>query len=168
MGELISTCVLEERWGGWNVWQLEEDGCVSDSDGGYAGSLTHIWVRLAFWFWQGVWGWEILSEGSRNHLLLREHFWRWTLLFNYWHPFQAQSQPRSLLNPPSLDLLYILDSEVTDRHLGGCVFKASLLIYSSQPRVQTCICLACWWISAAGDEHMLAASGWRTTFTCQG
>lgn len=52
-------------------------------------------------------------------------------------PFSTQRPP------PPLDLLYILDSEVIDIHLGVCVFKASLLIYSSQPRVQTCICLAC-------------------------
>lgn len=52
-GDLISTCVLEKRWVGWNVWRLGDDGCVCDSDGGCAGSMTHVWVRLAFWFWQG-------------------------------------------------------------------------------------------------------------------
>lgn len=53
------------------------------------------------------------------------------------------STPFSTQTPPPPDLLYIIDSEVTDIHLGVCVFKASLLIYSSQPRVPTYICLAC-------------------------
>lgn len=51
----LALCV-GERWVGLNIWQLEEDGCVSDSDGVYAGTMTHVWVSLGFCFWQGAGG----------------------------------------------------------------------------------------------------------------
>lgn len=106
MGELISAYVLEERWVGLNVWQLEEDGCVSDSKGVYARDHDSRMSQAGLLFLAGCW--EILLEDSKKNIFLQVYIFVDGLWFNLWHSSWPHLNPSLLLGPAVYYRLWLI------------------------------------------------------------